>query len=96
MALLDEPFSALDMLTKGTVHEWYLDVMEKIKLSTLFITHDIDEAILLSDRIYLLTGKPGTITKEIIIKEPKPRRKDFNLSEEFLQYKREIIAHLGK
>ena len=94
VALLDEPFSALDMLTKGTVHEWYLDVMEKIKLSTLFITHDIDEAILLSDRIYLLTGKPGTITKEIRIKEEKPRRKDFNLTEEFLAYKREIISHL--
>lgn len=96
VALLDEPFSALDMLTKGTVHEWYLDVMEKIKLSTLFITHDIDEAVLLSDRIYLLTGRPGTITKEIVIKEPKPRRKDFNLSEEFLAYKREIISHLEK
>lgn len=94
VALLDEPFSALDMLTKGTVHEWYLDVMEKIKLSTLFITHDIDEAILLSDRIYLLTGKPGTITKEIVIEEKKPRRKDFNLTEEFLAYKREIISHL--
>lgn len=94
VALLDEPFSALDMLTKSAVHEWYLDVMEKIKLSTLFITHDIDEAILLSDRIYLLTGKPGTITKEIQIKEPKPRRKDFNLTEEFLAYKREIICHL--
>ena len=94
VALLDEPFSALDMLTKASVHEWYLDVMEKIKLSTLFITHDIDEAILLSDRIYLLTGKPGTLTKEIIIKEPKPRKKDFNLSENFLQYKREIISHL--
>lgn len=94
VALLDEPFSALDMLTKGTVHEWYLDVMEKIKLSTLFVTHDIDEAILLSDRIYLLTGKPGTITKEIVIKEPKPRSKDFNLTEEFLAYKREIISHL--
>lgn len=95
VALLDEPFSALDMLTKSSVHEWYLDVMEKIKLSTLFITHDIDEAILLSDRIYLLTGKPGTLTKEIVIREPKPRKKDFNLSEEFLSYKREIIAHLG-
>lgn len=94
VALLDEPFSALDMLTKGTVHEWYLDVMEKIKLSTLFVTHDIDEAILLSDRIYLLTGKPGTITKEIVIKEPKPRNKDFNLTEEFLAYKKEIISHL--
>lgn len=96
VALLDEPFSALDMLTKSTVHEWYLDVMEKIKLSTLFVTHDIDEAVLLSDRIYLLTGKPGTITKEIVIREPKPRRKDFNLTEAFLEYKREIISHLGE
>lgn len=96
VALLDEPFSALDMLTKAGVHEWYLDVMEKIKLSTLFVTHDIDEAILLSDRIYLLTGKPGTITKEIVIREPKPRRKDFHLTEEFLGYKREIISHLEK
>ena len=95
VALLDEPFSALDMLTKSAIHEWYLDIMEKIKLSTLFITHDIDEAILLSDRIYLLTGKPGTLTKEIVIREPKPRRKDFHLSEQFLEYKKEIISHLG-
>ena len=79
VALLDEPFSALDMLTKQAMHEWYLDVMEKIHLSTIFITHDIDEAILLSDRIYLLTGKPGKITKEIVIKEKKPRDKNFNL-----------------
>ncbi len=94
VALLDEPFSALDMMTKGMVHEWYLDVMEKIHLSTLFVTHDIDEAILLSDRICLLTGKPGTITDEIVIEEPRPRRKDFQLSEKFLEYKREIVARL--
>ena len=94
VALLDEPFSALDMLTKGAVHEWYLDIMEKIKLSTLFITHDIDEAILLSDRIYLLTGKPGQLTKEIVIRESKPRSKNFHLSEQFLEYKKEIISHL--
>lgn len=95
VALLDEPFSALDMLTKGAVHSWYLDVMERIRLSTLFITHDIDEAILLSDRIYLLTGRPGQITRELVIKEPRPRRKDFNLTEEFLAYKREILRRLG-
>lgn len=94
VALLDEPFSALDTLTKSDMHRWYLDVMDKIHLSTLFITHDIDEAILLSDRIYLLTGKPGKITDEIIIKEPKPRRKDFNLTEEFLEYKKEILKKL--
>ena len=95
VALLDEPFSALDMLTKSAVHEWYLDIMEKIKLSTLFITHDIDEAILLSDRIYILTGKPASITKEIVIDVKKPRPADFRLSEEFLEYKKEIISHLS-
>lgn len=94
VALLDEPFSALDTLTKSEMHKWYLDVMEQIQLSTLFITHDIEEAILLSDRIYLLTGVPGKITGEIRIKEPKPRRKDFELSEEFLAYKKEIMNRL--
>lgn len=94
VALLDEPFSALDTLTKSAIHRWYLDVMERIHLSTLFITHDMDEAVLLSDRIYLLTGKPGRVTGEIVIDEPRPRRADFNLSPEFLQYKRRIQEHL--
>jgi len=94
VALLDEPFSALDTLTKSAIHDWYLDVMERIKLSTLFITHDIDEAILLSDRIYLLTGQPGRITDEIVIREPKPRTKDFNLRPEFLAYKKYILERL--
>ena len=94
VALLDEPFSALDTLTKSEIHRWFLGVMEKIKLSTVFITHDIDEAILLSDRIYLLGGKPGTIMDEIVIREPKPRRKDFNLTDEFLTYKRQILSIL--
>lgn len=94
VALLDEPFSALDTLTKSSMHEWYLNVMEKIRLSTLFITHDIDEAILISDRIYLLSGSPGEIKGEIIIKEQKPRRSDFNLTEEFLEYKKAILSLL--
>ena len=93
VALLDEPFSALDTLTKSEMHRWYLDVMDRIRLSTLFITHDVDEAILLSDRIYLLDGGGG-LTDEIVITEPKPRRKEFVLSEEFLQYKRDIIAKI--
>lgn len=94
IALLDEPFSALDTITKSAVHRWYLSVMEEIKLSTLFITHDIDEAILLSDRIYLLTGRPGHISDEIIITQPKPRAKDFNLTPEFLAYKKQILQKL--
>lgn len=94
VALLDEPFSALDTLTKGEMHKWYLDVMDKIKLSTLFITHDIDEAILLSDRIYLLTGAPGKITEEIVIEEERPRSQDFMLTERFLEYKKKILSLL--
>ncbi len=94
VALLDEPFSALDTITKGKIHKWYLDVMKQINLSTVFITHDIDEAILLSDRIYILSGVPGTITQEIVIDIPKPRADDFNLSDEFLNYKRTVVEAL--
>lgn len=94
MCLLDEPFSALDTLTKEDMHSWYLSVMEQIKLTTLLITHDIDEAIKLSDRIYILSGKPGTIKGELIIDKPRPRNKDFPLSEEFLNYKKQILELL--
>jgi len=93
-ALLDEPFSALDMITKGQMHKWYLDIMQKIDLSTLLITHDIDEAILLSDRIYLLTGSPGIIENEIKIDRPRSDRSGFELTDEFLGYKRRIMETL--
>ena len=94
IALLDEPFSALDTLTRTSMQEWYLSVMQDIHLSTLFITHDIDEAILLSERIYILSGSPATISVEFVIKESKPRTSDFLLSDQFLQYKREITSIL--
>ena len=80
VALLDEPFSALDAITKADMHRWYLDVM--------------DEAVMLSDRIYLLGGRPGEIIDEIIISEPKPRRADFNLTDEFMVYRRRIIKQI--
>lgn len=94
VALLDEPFSALDTLTRTAVQEWYLDVMEKIRLSTLFITHDMDEAILLSDRIYIMSGAPAVISAELVIEEPKPRGGEFPLSNAFLEYKRRIKSLL--
>lgn len=94
VALLDEPFSALDTITRTKIHKWYLDVMQQIDLSTVFITHDIDEAIILSDRVYILSGTPGTIANEIVIDSGKPRRDDFNLTDEFLAYKRKIVQLL--
>lgn len=91
VALLDEPFSALDSITKSSMHQWYLQVMGQIKLSSLLITHDIDEALVLADRIYIMAGKPGRIVEEIHIEEPRPRNKDFNVSDNFLKYKKKIL-----
>lgn len=95
VALLDEPFSALDAITKHKMHMWYLDIMKEIKMSTLFITHDIDEAILLSDRIYILSGSPGEITAEIGIEmDREGNNEEIQLSEKFLNYKRKILSYL--
>ena len=88
--LLDEPFSALDTITKSAMHSWYLDIIREIGVSTVFVTHDIDEAILLSDRVYILSGVPGKITDEIKIDLPKPRRADDVTDEAFIRYKRLI------
>ena len=88
VVLLDEPFSALDAITRAKMQQWYLGITEDIKLSTLFITHDIDEAILLSDRVCVMSE--GRIETEIRIDYPRPRNEDFTLSDEFLAYKRKI------
>jgi ABC-type nitrate/sulfonate/bicarbonate transport system ATPase subunit len=90
VALLDEPFSALDTITKSKMHRWYLEVMERIRLTTVFVTHDINEAILLSDRIYIMSGRPGGIGAEIAIETPREERQDYDLTEEFLEYRRQI------
>ena len=92
VALLDEPFSALDTITKKMIHKWFLDVMGKIDLSVFFITHDIDEAITLSDRIYVLGGSPGQVVKEIDL--GGKMKKDFELTPEFLKVKKEVIEAL--
>ena len=96
VALLDEPFSALDAITKAQVHEWYLSIMDELQLTTLFITHDVDEAIKLSDRILILTANPGHVAHEIIIDQAFKRRQDFYLHAEFLGYKKRILDLLNK
>lgn len=93
VALLDEPFSALDTITKGNIHSWFLDVSKKIGLTTLFITHDIDEAIKLSNRVYIMGGSPATIVKEIKINSNVD---DFLFSKEFLEYKKEITRAIDE
>lgn len=74
--LMDEPFGALDALTRLSMQMWLLEVWEKYKSSVLLVTHDIREAILLSDKIYILGNNPTTVVKEIIVNLPRPRRRD--------------------
>jgi len=91
VSLLDEPFSALDAITKDEMHDWYMNMRRKYKTSTIFITHDVDEAILLSDRIYILGD--GGIKTEIKI-ETSVRDNSFKLTKEFLDYKKSVIGCL--
>ena len=91
VSLLDEPFSALDAITKDEMHDWYMNMRRKYNTSTIFITHDVDEAILLSDRIYILGD--GDIKSEIKI-EASVRDNSFKLTKEFLDYKKSVIGCL--
>lgn len=92
--LLDEPFSALDAMTKAALYQWYQSVCRKHGTSAFLITHDIDEAILLSDRIYIIKGAPGTIRAELAIERDGVRDSEFTMSQEFIGYKRAILAYL--
>jgi len=85
--LLDEAFSALDAITKKELHKWYLDLKKEFNLTTLLITHDIEEAVFLSDRIYILGNKPGEIIGEIEI-EINPNE---DIDVQRLFYKKEIL-----
>lgn len=85
--LLDEAFSALDAITKKELHKWYLNLKKEFNLTTLLITHDIEEAIFLSNRIYILANKPGEIIKEIKI-EINPNE---DIDVQRLFYKKEIL-----
>ena len=85
--LLDEAFSALDAITKKELHKWYLDLKKEFNLTTLLITHDIEEAVFLSDRIYILGNKPGEIIGEIKI-EINPNE---DIDVQRLFYKKKIL-----
>ncbi len=89
--LLDEPFGSLDAITRHNMQMWLLEILEKIKASILFITHDIDEAVFLSDRIYLLSKRPAVVKKIFDVKIPRPRGNKTFVSPEFIKIKEEIM-----
>jgi ABC-type nitrate/sulfonate/bicarbonate transport system ATPase subunit len=94
--LLDEPFGGLDAITRSKMHCWLLEVLENLKTSILFITHDIEEAVFLSDRIYVLSKRPARVKEEIVIDLPKPRDRKIVTSEDFNKIKRNILNLLDE
>lgn len=92
--LMDEPFGALDSQTRGTMQKLLLRVWEHTQKTVLFVTHDIDEAILLGDRVVVMTARPGRIKAEIPVRFERPRSMDLVLEPEFIALKRRILGLL--
>lgn len=90
--LLDEPFGALDSMTRTKMQKWLLDLTKEMNSTILFITHDIEEAILLSNRIYIISEKPAVIKGEIKVNLPKERNENIVTSEDFINIKKEILS----
>lgn len=93
--LLDEPFGGLDAITRSRMQSWLLQVIDKIKASVLFITHDIEEAIYLSDRIYVLSARPARMKEEVQIPMPRPREREIVTSSQFNRIKRNVLSNLS-
>ncbi len=94
--LLDEPFGALDSLTRLSCQSWLLEIFARLKPTVLFITHDIREAIFLSDTIYVLSTLPGKIVKKFEVDLPRPRRKEQLTSRVGIKLEKQILQTLFK
>lgn len=90
--LLDEPFGALDALTRSNMQEWLLHLWDSLRKTILFITHDVDEAVLLSDRVYVLTARPGRVKLVLEIDLPRPREYAMVTSARFVALKDALLG----
>jgi NitT/TauT family transport system ATP-binding protein len=92
--LMDEPFGALDSQTRLVMQQLLLRVWEHEYKTVLFVTHDIDEAIFLGDRVFVMTARPGRIKEEIAVDLPRPRAATVTMSAQFLAIKQRILGLL--
>jgi NitT/TauT family transport system ATP-binding protein len=90
--LLDEPFGALDAQTRLIMQQILTNMWQRLNISVLFVTHDIDEAIFLADRVYVMTARPGRIKAEIAVPLPRPREPTVTVSPAFLDLRRDLMA----
>jgi ABC-type nitrate/sulfonate/bicarbonate transport system ATPase subunit len=92
--LLDEPFGALDALTREAMREWLLGVWEADRKTILLVTHDVEEAVFLSDRVYVMSGRPGRIRTAVAVALPRPRTLELTATPEFAALKDRLLAPL--
>ena len=92
--LLDEPFGALDALTRASMQEWLLQLWESWERTVVLVTHDVEEAVLLSDRVYVLTARPGRVKMVLAIDLPRPRSYAMVTEEPFVRTKARLVEAL--
>ncbi len=89
--LLDEPFRAMDALTKGVVQEFLLRALDKVRKTVLFITHDLEEALFLGDRVVIMSTRPARVKTAILVDFPRPRTYRVRSSPRYLELKRQVF-----
>ena len=94
LVLLDEPFGALDALTRANLQAWLLDLWGLLAVTVVLVTHDVEEALLLSDRVYVMTARPGRISRVMTAPLERPRTYDLVSSPEFTALKADLLATL--
>jgi NitT/TauT family transport system ATP-binding protein len=89
--LLDEPYRAMDTVTKAASHQYLLELYDMTRKTIFFITHDLDEALYLSDTVHIMTSRPGYIKKTMRVDLPRPRTYNITTSDRFLEMKSELM-----
>jgi ABC-type nitrate/sulfonate/bicarbonate transport system ATPase subunit len=95
LVLFDEPFGALDALTRAELQAWLVGIWEHERSSVLWVTHDVEEAVFLADRVIVLTARPGRVAFELDVSLPRPRIRPMLASAEFIRDRRTLLSALG-
>jgi ABC-type nitrate/sulfonate/bicarbonate transport system ATPase subunit len=92
--LLDEPFGALDALTRREMQSWLLEIWQADRKTIVFVTHDVEEAVYLSDSVYVLSGRPGHVVLRVDIDLPRPREPAVSVNAHFVELKERLLEPL--
>lgn len=94
--LMDEPFAALDVLTKGKLQEEFLNIWNNNRMTVIFVTHDLEEALYLSDRVVVMSNNPGRVRRVVEVSFGRPRDPDLKTTPEFQALRRELSHELNQ